>query len=161
MCFLSDKAEYQLEALVQYAEMNIWSWTTGDIMICTVPGEVIIVMMLLLLMVVLAMVMLMLITMAIIILELVWSNYIDIHSFFRNVKLLQHFIDPYTGQTLPTSKTNICQKQFRLLDIEVERAKDHGLIEVDVPQIEYDYELYKKQGWGKHKWPNSSKLISF
>ena len=65
---------------------------------------------------------------------------------FRNVKLLQHFIDPYTGQTLPTSKTNICQKQFRLLDIEVERAKDHGLIEVDVPQVEYDYELYKKQG---------------
>jgi len=65
---------------------------------------------------------------------------------YRNVKLLQHFIDPYTGQTLPTSKTNICQKQFRLLDIEVERAKDHGLIEVDVPQVEYDYELYKKQG---------------
>ena len=71
MCFLSDKAEYQLEALVRYAEMNIWSWTTGDIMIFTVPGEVIIIMMLLLLMVVLAMVMLMLITMAIIILELV------------------------------------------------------------------------------------------
>ena len=51
------------------------------------------------------------------------------HS-LRNVKLLQHFIDPYTGQTLPTTKTNICQKQFRLLDIEVERAKDHGFIEV-------------------------------
>ena len=30
MWFLSDKAEYQLEALVRYAEMNIWSWTTGD-----------------------------------------------------------------------------------------------------------------------------------
>ena len=45
------------------------------------------------------------------------------------MKLLQHFIDPYTGQTLPTSKTNICQKQFRLFDIEVERAKDHGLIQ--------------------------------
>ena len=87
-------------------------------------------------------------------------DYINIF-FFRNVKLLQHFIDPYTGQTLPTSKTNICQKQFRLLDIEVERAKDHGLIEVDVPQVEYDYELYKKQGWGEHKWPNSLKLISF
>ena len=49
---------------------------------------------------------------------------------FRNVKLLQHFIDPYTGATLPTTKTKICQKQFRLLDIEVERAKDHGFIEV-------------------------------
>ena len=48
----------------------------------------------------------------------------------RNVKLLQHFIDPYTGQTLPTTKTNICQKKFRLLDIEIERAKDHGFIEV-------------------------------
>ena len=76
-------------------------------------------------------------------------NFLDKVMIFlaiRNVKLLQHFIDPYTGQTLPTSKTNICQKQFRLLDIEVERAKDHGLIEVDVPQVEYDYELYKKQG---------------
>ena len=103
------------------------------------------------------------------------------------MKLLQHFIDPYTGQTLPTTKTNICQKQFRLLDIEVERAKDHGFIEVklyvrhllplanlgncisiqsdtvgtmeaktttsfeliilqvDVPQVEYDYELYKNK----------------
>ena len=119
-------------------------------MIVTVPW-VVIIMMLMLLMVVVAMVMLMLIIMAIMMQELVWYDYINIP--FRNVKLLQHFIDPYTGQTLPTSKTNICQKQFRLLDIEVERAKDHGLIEVDVPQVEYDYELYKKQGWGEHKWP--------
>ena len=69
MCFLSDKAEYQLEALVRYAEMNIWSWTTGNIMIVTVPGVVR--MMLLLLMVVFVMVMLMLIIMAIMMLELV------------------------------------------------------------------------------------------
>ena len=69
MCLLSDKAEYQLEALVRYAEMNIWSWTTGDSMIVTVPGVVR--MMLLLLMVVFVMVMLMLITMAIMSLELI------------------------------------------------------------------------------------------
>ena len=70
MCFLSDKAEYQLEALVRYAEMNIWSLTTGDIMIVTVPGAVEI-MILLLLMVLCVMVMLMLIIMAIMMQELV------------------------------------------------------------------------------------------
>ena len=58
------------------------------------------------------------------------KNFVISFHLFRNVKLLQHFIDPYTGQTLPTTKTNICQKKFRLLDIEIERAKDHGLIEV-------------------------------
>ena len=74
MCFLSDKAEYQLEALVRYAEMNIWSWTTGNIMIVTVPGVVKIIMILLLLMVVFVMVMLMLIIMAIMMQELGWST---------------------------------------------------------------------------------------
>ena len=71
MCFLSDKAEYQLEALVRYAEMNIWSWTTGNIMIVTVPGVVKIIMILLLLMAVFVMVMLMLRIMAIMMQELV------------------------------------------------------------------------------------------
>ena len=79
MCFLSGKAEYQLEALVRYAEMNIWSWTTGDIMIVPVPGAVKI-MILLLLMVLFVMVMLMLIIMAITMQELIWST-ILIYSF--------------------------------------------------------------------------------
>lgn len=29
----------------------------------------------------------------------------------RNVELLRHFIDPYTGMILSPNKTNICQKQ--------------------------------------------------
>lgn len=63
---------------------------------------------------------------------------------YRNTALLNQFIDPYTGKTLTTRQTNICQKQQRLLEVEVERAKDHGLIQVDVPQVEYDYSLYNQ-----------------
>merc|ERR1712226_1812160 len=63
---------------------------------------------------------------------------------YRNVALLKHFVDPYTGQTLSTRKTNICQKKMRLLSVEIERAKDHGYIEVDVPAVEYDYSQYCK-----------------
>jgi len=63
---------------------------------------------------------------------------------YRNTALLNQFIDPYTGKTLATRQTNICQKKQRLLEVEVERARDHGLIQVDVPQVEYDYSLYNK-----------------
>ena len=44
----------------------------------------------------------------------------------QNVKLLQQFISPYTGEVLETKKTGICQKQHRKLLIEVLKAQDCG-----------------------------------
>merc|ERR1712168_1751058 len=61
---------------------------------------------------------------------------------YRNVALLKHFVDPYTGQTISPDKTHICQKQWRLLQIHIEKAKDHGLLDVEVDQVEYDYKEY-------------------
>jgi len=64
---------------------------------------------------------------------------------YRNVSLLKHFIDPYTGQIINPDKTHICQKQWRLLQVHIEKAKDHGFLDVDVEQVEYDYKEYSKR----------------
>jgi len=64
---------------------------------------------------------------------------------YRNKELLKQFVDPYTGKILHPNKTHICQKQWRNLKIHMEKAKDHGYIDVDSPQVEYDYNEYKKQ----------------
>jgi len=62
-----------------------------------------------------------------------------------NKALLKHFIDPYTGATLSPNKTHICQKQWRNMKIHMEKAKDHGYLDVDSPQVEYDYNEYKSK----------------
>jgi len=63
---------------------------------------------------------------------------------YRNVELLRHFIDPYTGMILSPNKTNICQKQWRKLLIHMEKARDHGFLDVDCPQVEYNYKDYNQ-----------------
>ena len=62
---------------------------------------------------------------------------------YRNKALLKHFIDPYTGKILHPNQTHVCQKQWRKLQIHLEKARDHGWLDVDVPQVEYDYKEYK------------------
>ena len=62
---------------------------------------------------------------------------------YRNKALLKHFIDPYTGKILHPNQTHICQKQWRKLQIHLEKARDHGWLDVDVPQVEYDFKEYK------------------
>merc|ERR1719439_272045 len=64
---------------------------------------------------------------------------------FRNVALLKHFIDPYTGSILPPNKTGICQKQWRKLLIHMEKARDHGYLDVDCPSVDHDYNDYTDQ----------------
>ncbi len=37
----------------------------------------------------------------------------------------------------------VCQFQNRKLLLEIEKARDRGLLKVDPPFVEYDYSLYK------------------
>eukprot|EP00090_Calanus_glacialis_P028185 TRINITY_DN4530_c0_g1_i2.p1 TRINITY_DN4530_c0_g1~~TRINITY_DN4530_c0_g1_i2.p1 ORF type:complete len:235 (+),score=67.04 TRINITY_DN4530_c0_g1_i2:64-768(+) len=61
---------------------------------------------------------------------------------YRNKALLKHFMDPYTGQVLPPNKTHICQKQWRKMQVHMEKAADAGFLDIDAPQVEYDYNEY-------------------
>jgi len=63
---------------------------------------------------------------------------------YRNVALLQQFLDPYSGALIDTFRTGLCQFQWRRLQIHIQKAKDYGLLNVDAPQHEYeDTHLYK------------------
>jgi len=63
---------------------------------------------------------------------------------YRNKALLKQFVDPYTGKVLHPNKTHICQKQWRKMRVHMEIAKDHGFLDIDAPQIEYDYNEYNE-----------------
>ncbi|XP_076068736.1 mitochondrial ribosomal protein S18B [Oratosquilla oratoria] len=61
---------------------------------------------------------------------------------YRNIKLLQQFISPYNGEVLSYRKTNLCQRKHRELVVAVDRARDCGYLEYDVPLRLYDYLEY-------------------
>ncbi|CAG5130298.1 unnamed protein product [Candidula unifasciata] len=62
---------------------------------------------------------------------------------FQNVKLLEQFVSPYTGEVLDSMLTGVCQKQHQQLIIEVMQAWDEGLLEKKLPTRVYDYKDYK------------------
>nr|KAG5693170.1 hypothetical protein BaRGS_035368 [Batillaria attramentaria] len=68
----------------------------------------------------------------------------------KNVKLLEQFVSPYTGEVLESKKTGICQKQHKTLIVEVMKAQDHGFLEKTVPFRKYDYSQYYDEKTGKH-----------
>lgn len=58
------------------------------------------------------------------------DEYLLIHH--KNLKLLEQFISPFSGEILPSIKTGICQKQHKRLLLEVSIAKDYGFLEETV-----------------------------
>ncbi|CAN7993410.1 unnamed protein product [Ixodes hexagonus] len=71
------------------------------------------------------------------------DEYLVVHH--TNVKLLQQFISPYTGEVLQPYKTGVCRnKQFQL-DLAILKAKDLGLLKYQVPFRQYNYEDYYPQ----------------
>ncbi|XP_014468889.1 PREDICTED: 28S ribosomal protein S18b, mitochondrial [Dinoponera quadriceps] len=58
---------------------------------------------------------------------------------YKNIKLLEQFINAYNGDTISYTKTGICQKKYKDLLVELARAKDYGTITFDVPIRQYDY----------------------
>ncbi|XP_021339988.1 28S ribosomal protein S18b, mitochondrial-like, partial [Mizuhopecten yessoensis] len=69
---------------------------------------------------------------------------------YENCGLLQQFLDPMTGECLPSKVTGLCQKQHKSLLFEVAKAQDYGYIEKYFPLRKYNYsEYYKLAGMTK------------
>lgn len=70
------------------------------------------------------------------------DEYLVIHR--DNAKLLEQFIDPYTGKILPTTVIGLCQKQYRNLIIAIHQARDIGTLTYEIPDRWYDYGEYQQ-----------------
>lgn len=68
------------------------------------------------------------------------DEYLVLHP--ENVKLLEQFIDPYTGSILPRKSHGLCLKQYRNLIIAIHKAKDLGNLTYDIPDRFYNYNEY-------------------
>lgn len=71
------------------------------------------------------------------------DEYLVIHR--DNVKLIKQFIDPYTGEVLPTTVHGVCQKQYRKLVVAIHQAKDIGTLTYEIPDRWYDYDEYRNE----------------
>ncbi|XP_072704146.1 small ribosomal subunit protein mS40 isoform X2 [Ciconia boyciana] len=58
-----------------------------------------------------------------------------LHVDFRNVKLLDQFICPHSGNILHPTHTGVCMKQHKLLTKAIAQARDHGLLWLQVPYV--------------------------
>ena len=63
---------------------------------------------------------------------------------YRNMKLIEQFIDEYSGSVFSSFKTGVCQKRHAEILLEVDRARDLGMLTIDQPFIEYDYSKYNR-----------------
>ncbi|KRX17178.1 28S ribosomal protein S18b, mitochondrial, partial [Trichinella nelsoni] len=61
---------------------------------------------------------------------------------YRNIKLLQQFIIPQTGQLVESRKSGLCGHQYLKLRVEIAKATDCGYIPFTVPFRNYDYSEY-------------------
>ncbi|XP_041931789.1 28S ribosomal protein S18b, mitochondrial isoform X1 [Alosa sapidissima] len=74
----------------------------------------------------------------------------------QNVKLLQQFVSPYTGLVLDPTRTGVCMKQQKHLNQAIETARDHGLMPVQVPHVDFSGEDYSNSHAAVGKTPPSS-----
>merc|ERR1719150_852875 len=61
---------------------------------------------------------------------------------YRNVKLLKQFLTDYNGKVLTWETTHVCREQYKNLMVAIEKARDHGYLDVDAHFVEYDYSKY-------------------
>ncbi|XP_071156459.1 small ribosomal subunit protein mS40-like isoform X2 [Mytilus edulis] len=61
---------------------------------------------------------------------------------YRNIKLLRQFLNPFTGDVLPSLKTGVCQQRLKELQIQRLKAIDYGFIQMPLKQRHYDYSEY-------------------
>ncbi|XP_063041965.1 28S ribosomal protein S18b, mitochondrial [Engraulis encrasicolus] len=61
---------------------------------------------------------------------------------YQNVKLLQQFVSPYTGLVLDPTRTGVCMRQQKHLNKAVESARDHGLMSLQVPHVDFSGQDY-------------------
>ncbi|KAF7490154.1 28S ribosomal protein S18b [Sarcoptes scabiei] len=70
------------------------------------------------------------------------DRYLVLH--YTNLQLLAHFISPQTGYVYPNSILCLCAEQYEKLCVAITLAKNHGLIDFEVPIRNYDYFYYYK-----------------
>ncbi|XP_042202071.1 28S ribosomal protein S18b, mitochondrial [Callorhinchus milii] len=81
-----------------------------------------------------------------------------IHVDYRNVKLLEQFISPHTGQMYDPTRTGVCMKQFKNLTKAVQEAKDHGLLGFEVHREQVRSEDYSNTHGAVGKTPRPPQL---
>ncbi|TNN10890.1 28S ribosomal protein S18b [Schistosoma japonicum] len=68
------------------------------------------------------------------------DEYLVLHH--QHIELLKHFINPDSFEIYPSSKTGICRRQEKILQQEVEKARDLGYIQIWLPFYLYNYNDY-------------------
>ena len=63
---------------------------------------------------------------------------------YQNLKLIEQFIDEYSGLIYSTKKTGVCQTQNKKLLLAIDKARDLGILTIDQPFVEYDYSKYNR-----------------
>lgn len=61
---------------------------------------------------------------------------------YRNVKLLQQFIDPFTAQIYEPRKSSLCMVKHEELLVAIFKAKDYGTFSFHIPFRAFDYRDY-------------------
>ncbi|MFH4975701.1 hypothetical protein AB6A40_002410 [Gnathostoma spinigerum] len=61
---------------------------------------------------------------------------------FRNPALIEQFLATDTDQPLPILRTGLCREQYRLLQAQLLKAKEHGTILFGVPFRNFDYSVW-------------------
>ncbi|KAJ6652882.1 hypothetical protein lerEdw1_010540 [Lerista edwardsae] len=79
---------------------------------------------------------------------------------YRNVKLLEQFICPYTGITYHPTRTGICMKKYKQLTQAIQQAQENGLLPIHVPFMSYQNEDCSNQHPAVTKTPPSPALQS-
>ena len=63
---------------------------------------------------------------------------------YQNLKLIEQFVDEYSGLIYPTKKTGVCQQQNKKILLAIDKARDLGILTIDQPFVEYDYSKYNR-----------------
>ncbi|XP_071775248.1 small ribosomal subunit protein mS40 [Centroberyx gerrardi] len=79
---------------------------------------------------------------------------------YQNVKLLQQFINPYTGTVYDPTRTGVCMKQQKQLNVAINTAQDHGLLPFQIPHVEFSGEDYSNSHDAVGSTPSPSFLTS-
>ena len=62
---------------------------------------------------------------------------------YRNLKLINQFVNEYSGAIYSSKKTGVCQRQYTKIVVAIQKARELGILTIDQPFIQYDYSKYQ------------------
>ncbi|XP_013883293.1 small ribosomal subunit protein mS40 [Austrofundulus limnaeus] len=66
----------------------------------------------------------------------------DVIVHHQNVKLLQQFICPHSGEVYDATYTGVCRKQQKMLNRAIQKARDQGLLSFQIPHVDFSGQDY-------------------